>query len=72
MVCGGREKYPRTVSRKAKEISGRDFNSFKFLPSMVADRNGSLAVCSKGDVYVFGGYKENDEMINAECLEYLA
>ena len=63
LVCGGREKYPRTVSRKAKEISGRDFNSFKFLPSMVAERNGSLAVCSKGDVYVFGGYKENDEMI---------
>ena len=62
LICGGREKRPRKGSRIVKEVSGRNFNSFKFLPSMVTERCSALAVCSKGDVYVFGGFKQNNDL----------
>ena len=56
LMCGG---YSMKLFRKAtivKQIYGNDFNTVKFLPSMITERRiNSKAVCLKGEAYIFGG-----------------
>ena len=53
LVCGG---YNYTSKSSSAVASLNIFNKIKNLPPMKKERNFFEAVCSKGEVYVFGGY----------------
>ena len=62
LVCGGRDRRfrKRQTVRKVKQIDGSNFQKLSNLSSIKKRRHDAQAVCLKGDVYVFGGYDEND------------
>ena len=64
LVCGGRnENY--TPVKIVKQLNANNFKSTNVLSSMIDNRVFSQAVCLKGEVYVFGGYDDNNKWIRS-------
>ena len=63
LYCGGFEN--NKVGNKVLQVDGSNLKTVKVLPTMMQKRRFSEAVCLKGDVYVFGGFGDNNKWITA-------
>ena len=64
-VCGGYNNKSNTMVASVKQIDGSNLNEDKTLSSMNEERSSFEAVCSKGEIYVFGGINSSNKLINS-------
>ena len=64
LIFGGRNDEHNTAS-DVNQIDGTDFNNVKVFSPMAKERRHSEAVSLKGNVYVFGGYDDNGDLITS-------
>ena len=63
MLCGGLDKKSDKPTKKVVEFNVNNLETLNILPSMTKERYDSKAVCIKGEVYVFGGYDGDHNLI---------
>ena len=59
LICGGYDRGLDNVVNTVNQTDGNKFEFRKVFPPMTQERESPKAVCSKADVYVFGGYDKN-------------
>ena len=71
LICGGFDVISRRAVDKVTQIDGNNFENAKILSSMSKRRERAKTVCLKGNVYVFGGFDENNRIMTIEKYSLL-
>ena len=64
LVCGGKNVNLKKASKSVNLFYANNFSEVKSLPHMKEARWYFEAVCFKGEIYVFGGVDNNNNVIN--------
>ena len=65
LICGGHDLRLKEVSSKVKLIDGSCVNNVKYITPMNHCRSTFEAVCLKGEVYVFGGRNNANNLVKS-------
>ena len=65
LMCGGYNSENKIVVNTVSKINGSNLNKTKLLSSMTSERSNFEAVCLKGEVYVFGGYDNANNLVKS-------
>ena len=65
LICGGQNSKSYEVVSTVNQIKGIDLNKTKTLSSMTIEREMFTAVCLKGEIYVFGGYDNVNNLVKS-------
>ena len=63
LFCGGHDFMTKKIVRNTIQVDGSNYNNIKVLSSMNKCRENFKAVCLKGEVYVFGGSNNDDNLV---------
>ena len=67
ILCGGYvfQSSGRNFSGVTKQINAKNFNNEKYINSMKIKRVDHRLICCRGEVYVFGGFDEDEQMLKS-------